>query len=175
MTRQHPLVAASPLAAAALGVAAALLLHGCGKPETSPAVAPREVAAPSVSVPDPYSLPPSDPYDLPVSDVPIEGLVCVVQFAFDHHNVPDHQAQRLDDLASWLLASRENVTVQGHADSRGPSSYNTLLGLRRAQAVRDYLVREGVPEWRIVDAGSAGESAPVDGHAANRRAEVYIY
>jgi OmpA-OmpF porin, OOP family len=66
------------------------------------------------------------------------------------------------------------VEMQGHTDSSGADEYNMKLSERRAQAVRDYLVSQGVPA-RQVDARGYGETQPVadnstaEGRARNRR------
>jgi peptidoglycan-associated lipoprotein len=54
--------------------------------------------------------------------------------------------KNVDWMRRWTSTQ---VTVEGHADSRGSSEYNLALGSRRATAVRDYLVSLGVPTGRI--------------------------
>jgi OOP family OmpA-OmpF porin len=71
------------------------------------------------------------------------------------------------------------IIVTGHADTSGPPAYNMALSLRRANAVRDALVREGVPAAAITVVGK-GESEPLvrtgDGvrEPQNRRVEIVI-
>ena len=68
-------------------------------------------------------------------------------------------------------------TATGHTDTSGPESYNMALSLRRANAVKDALVRDGVPAQAIVVIGK-GESQPLtptgDGvrEPQNRRVEI---
>jgi outer membrane protein OmpA-like peptidoglycan-associated protein len=68
------------------------------------------------------------------------------------------------------------VEVQGHTDNRGSDSYNLDLSHRRAGAVRDYLIAQGIPPARLTSQGY-GESRPIEsnrtntGRAANRRVE----
>jgi len=70
-----------------------------------------------------------------------------------------------------------NIEVGGHCDSDGSDAYNLKLSDRRAKAVRDYLVKMGVPATRMTARGY-GESQPVEdnatkeGRAANRRVEL---
>ena len=65
-------------------------------------------------------------------------------------------------------------TIAGHTDSVGPEAYNQQLSERRAQAVKDYLVANGVPAQEFSVVGY-GESMPIasndtdEGRAANRR------
>ena len=67
--------------------------------------------------------------------------------------------------------------VEGHTDSVGNDSYNQKLSEKRAGAVRDYLVRQGIESSRITVRGY-GESRPVatnateEGRAQNRRADI---
>ena len=52
------------------------------------------------------------------------------------------------------------VTVEGHADSRGSAEYNLALGTRRAESVKSYLVNLGVPAARLTVI-SKGKEQPV--------------
>jgi OOP family OmpA-OmpF porin len=69
------------------------------------------------------------------------------------------------------------VSVEGHTDSVGSDAYNERLSERRAHAVKDYLVHQGIDASRISTVGY-GEAKPVasnkteSGRAQNRRAEI---
>jgi outer membrane protein OmpA-like peptidoglycan-associated protein len=69
--------------------------------------------------------------------------------------------------------------VTGHADRSGSDAYNMALSLRRANAVKDQLVREGIAANQIVVVGR-GESQPLvptaDGvrEPQNRRVEIVL-
>jgi outer membrane protein OmpA-like peptidoglycan-associated protein len=86
----------------------------------------------------------------------------------------------LDGVVKWL---RENPTltveVRGHTDSEGSPENNIILSQRRAEAVRDYLVKEGIDPTRL-SAKGMGKNAPVadnasqKGKAQNRRIEFYV-
>jgi len=71
------------------------------------------------------------------------------------------------------------ITVEGHTDSTGTTNYNQKLSERRADAVRDQLLRDGVPASRVSVKGY-GESAPVadnatpEGRQSNRRVQLEI-
>lgn len=71
------------------------------------------------------------------------------------------------------------ITVEGHTDSTGTSEYNQKLSESRADAVRDMLMRDGVPASRLSSKGY-GESAPIadnstpDGRQLNRRVQLEI-
>ena len=66
------------------------------------------------------------------------------------------------------------IEVGGHTDTRGSEAYNLRLSERRAQAVTDELIRNGVLAQRI-NAVGYGESRPISAdHAMNRRVEITI-
>ncbi|MDQ0313966.1 peptidoglycan-associated lipoprotein Pal [Amorphus orientalis] len=67
----------------------------------------------------------------------------------------------LDKQAQWLQRyNRYTVTIEGHADERGTREYNLALGARRASAVRNYLVAQGVAPNRTKTI-SYGKERPV--------------
>ncbi len=84
----------------------------------------------------------------------------------------------LDKLAQGLDAGMQ-MHVIGHTDDTGSDAVNNPLSLDRAEAVRDYLSRHGVPASRIQVEGR-GEREPVAtnttpaGRAMNRRVEIYL-
>lgn len=86
----------------------------------------------------------------------------------------------LDGIADLLIAnSSSRIEVSGHTDSQGSESSNQSLSERRAAAVKDYLVRRGVPASMLTVVGY-GELRPVatndtaDGRARNRRIEFRV-
>lgn len=86
----------------------------------------------------------------------------------------------LSKLAAFLNQYQERtVAIEGHTDSVGTEEYNVDLSQRRADAVKSYLVNQGVNSMRITTAGK-GEDAPVAdnttaaGRQQNRRVEVII-
>jgi outer membrane protein OmpA-like peptidoglycan-associated protein len=85
----------------------------------------------------------------------------------------------LDKLANRVKTSSEKVSITGHADNVGSDETNSRLSRKRAEKVRDILVRKGVsPDQITVD--FKGESQPVasndteTGRQENRRAEVRL-
>ena len=89
-------------------------------------------------------------------------------------------AERIKELQEKKDAEITEVRFIGHTDSVGPEEYNQQLSVRRAQAVKDYVVKEfGADPGRIMVSGE-GESNPVadnstrEGRAKNRRVEVII-
>lgn len=103
-----------------------------------------------------------------------------VFFAFDKFNIDPDQKKTLDRQAAWLKANNgTTITVEGHCDERGTREYNLALGERRANAVKDYLVVQGINASRIKTV-SYGEERPValgsdeTAWAQNRRAVTVV-
>ncbi len=73
-----------------------------------------------------------------------------VFFNFDDAMIRADQRTALKEDFAWLKAHPEvKLTIAGHCDERGTEEYNLALGERRAQAVKDYLVAEGIAADRI--------------------------
>ena len=85
----------------------------------------------------------------------------VIYFATDS-SVLDAEAQAtLRRQAGWLMDHpARSAVIEGHADERGTREYNLALGARRASAVRNFLVAEGVPAGRL-RAVTFGKERPV--------------
>ncbi len=86
----------------------------------------------------------------------------------------------LEEAHKALVASPDvQVEISGHTDSVGSDEYNRALSLRRAQAVKDWLVQKGIAGNRLKTVGK-GETEPVasndtaEGRAENRRIEFYV-
>jgi outer membrane protein OmpA-like peptidoglycan-associated protein len=100
------------------------------------------------------------------------------QFDFNRAEIKPAGRDILDGAVKTLRDNpRLNVVVEGHTDSVGNDAYNQKLSERRAKAVRDYLVRQGIDGSRITARGY-GKSKPVatnateEGRAQNRRADI---
>lgn len=105
-----------------------------------------------------------------------------VNFAFDSSKVEATEKDELESLSRVLKARDQEIMgirVEGHADERGERDYNQALSERRAEAVKEKLVEEGVTESKITTIGH-GEDRPKDaGHneeawAKNRRTEIIV-
>jgi len=73
-----------------------------------------------------------------------------VFFAFDKSDLSADSRRTLERQAAWLKQwSNQRLTVEGHCDERGTREYNLALGERRANAVKDYLVAQGVSASRL--------------------------
>jgi peptidoglycan-associated lipoprotein len=103
-----------------------------------------------------------------------------VHFAFDSSVLSSEAKNRLEKQAQWLLAHPVIMaTIEGHCDERGSREYNNALGLRRAEAVRNFLITRGVGHERLATV-SYGKDKPeaashnIDAWKLNRRAVSVI-
>jgi len=112
------------------------------------------------------------------------GLVMTLQegvlFEHDKAELKSGAMRSLEPLITFLREhSDRTLLIEGYTDSTGSDSYNSDLSQRRAEAVRGFLVSNGVSADRIVARGY-GESYPVTtntteaGRQQNRRVEVVI-
>ncbi|HZQ01320.1 MAG TPA: peptidoglycan-associated lipoprotein Pal [Reyranella sp.] len=73
-----------------------------------------------------------------------------VYFDFDQSTVRPDGRPTLDKQAAWLKKyGNYQITIEGKCDERGTREYNLALGERRANAVRQYLIAQGLPAARI--------------------------
>jgi len=104
-----------------------------------------------------------------------------VKFMADSAKLSPEAEQRLTAFAEKLKSDNRNVylEIQGHTDARGPDSLNQRLGEERAEAVRVFMNRHGVPLNRMATI-SYGKKDPVadnktrDGRAQNRRVVLVV-
>jgi peptidoglycan-associated lipoprotein len=79
-----------------------------------------------------------------------EGRMRDIYFAFDSWSISSEGATYLEEDAQWLHANpTKALTIEGHCDQRGTQDYNLVLGKKRAEAAREYLVNLGVQAHRI--------------------------
>jgi outer membrane protein OmpA-like peptidoglycan-associated protein len=103
-----------------------------------------------------------------------------VLFDVDQADLKPGGMQQLTRVAEFLRQNLDrNVLVEGHTDSTAPDSYNLALSQRRANAVEEFLITQGVEPTRIVATGY-GEQLPIAsndtaaGRQANRRVELVV-
>src|SRR6476619_4177673 len=73
-----------------------------------------------------------------------------VYFDTDMSNIREDGRSTLAKQAEWLKKyTNYPITIEGKCDERGTREYNLALGERRANAVRQYLVAQGIPANRI--------------------------
>lgn len=103
-----------------------------------------------------------------------------VLFAVDQSTLDTTARLTLDGQVAWLNANPEfTVLIEGHADEQGTREYNIALGGRRANAVQEYLVSQGVSSGRI-RVISYGKERPIEicsdesCYSQNRRAVTVV-
>jgi outer membrane protein OmpA-like peptidoglycan-associated protein len=118
--------------------------------------------------------PPQDPPPPPVIRTPVESTVL---FEFDKATLsPEGRAALNEVVADLKNFPEDTVTVEGHTDSTGSDAYNMALSERRAMAVVNYLVSQGIDRSRIT-AEWFGESRPAvpNDTPANRKLNRRVY
>jgi len=101
-----------------------------------------------------------------------------LKFEFDKADLRPEDRELLSRIAGIILTSHDyTISVNGHTDDVGSDAYNQALSERRAQAVRDYLVKAGLPA-QILSVQGHGKSLPLvrgtseAARAKNRRVEL---
>ena len=101
-------------------------------------------------------------------------------FDFDKSVLKPEGKAKLDDLVGKIKGiNLEVIIAVGHTDSVGSDAYNQKLSVRRAEAVKAYLVSKGIEKNRVYTEGK-GEKQPVadnktkEGRAKNRRVEIEV-
>jgi len=101
-----------------------------------------------------------------------------VHFDFNKSNIRPGDAAVLDEAASTLKANPGiDIDVNGYCDSIGKVNYNLALSERRADAVVDYLVKDGIDSARLHPHGYGktdfvATNDTAEGRAQNRRVEL---
>ncbi|MFN4879666.1 MAG: OmpA family protein [Flavobacteriia bacterium] len=103
-----------------------------------------------------------------------------VQFEKNKNKLLRSSVPQLNELVAYLLQNKEvSAEIIGHTDADGDAEANRILSQKRAEAVRQYLIQNGIQAWRIKATGK-GESEPLtenntaEGRAMNRRVEVKL-
>ena len=136
--------------------------------------------APKAEPAAPAAAPAPAPAPAPVVSSTKVTLLADALFDFDKSVIKPEGAAKLNDLSSKLKAvTVEVIIVIGHTDNIGSLAYNKKLSLKRAEAVKAYLVKNGVEASRVYTEGKAFSEPVADnktaaGRALNRRAIVEV-
>ncbi len=142
-------------------------------PAPAPAAAPKAAPAPAPKAAAPAPAP------APAAATKVTYAADTF-FDFDKSVLKADGKAKLDDLAGKVKAiNLEVIIAVGHTDSVGADAYNQKLSVKRADAVKAYLVSKGIEKNRVYTEGK-GESQPVAdnktdaGRAKNRRVEIEV-
>ncbi len=140
-------------------------------PAPAPRAAPAPAPAPRAAAPAPAPQPPAATKVTYASDAFFDFNKAVVK--------PEGKA-KLDDLVGKVKGvNLEVIIAVGHTDAVGADAYNQALSVKRAEAVKAYLVSKGIEKNRVYTEGK-GEKQPVadnktaEGRAKNRRVEIEV-
>jgi OOP family OmpA-OmpF porin len=161
-------------------LASVSLVYKMGRPAARAVIYTPPPAAEPVPPPAPpvVETPPPPPPPVPVSEK--VSFAAESLFDFDKALVKPDGKSALDALLVKLQGMNPEVMITvGHTDAVGSDAYNQKLSLRRANAVKAYLVSQGVDPARVYTEGK-GESQPTadnrtaEGRAKNRRVTVEV-
>ena len=174
----------SPFKTTAIVVAAVAMIAAAGCTRRTPPPTPVDPGTPSQ---------PTTPTGPSVPTGPVTGAVIPgsvrdftinvgdrVYFDFDSYSIRSDASRILAAQAGWLSRYPQvQIRIEGNADERGTREYNLALGARRAEAVRSFLIANGIPASRI-DTISYGKERPIafvsneQAWAQNRNAHTTI-
>ena len=127
-----------------------------------------------------YKFTAAPPPPPPPAAAPVAPPSFMVFFDWDRANLSDQALTTIRQAANaYKQKGNARVTATGHTDTSGTEAYNMALSLRRANAVKDALVREGVPATNIsvLGRGEQGllvQTGPNVREPQNRRVEIVI-
>ncbi len=165
-------------ATAAAGCDGAIAAPKAAAPAPAPApraAAPAPAPAPRAAAPAPAARPAPPPAAATKVTYAADTF-----FDFDKSVLKADGKAKLDDLAGKVKAiNLEVIIAVGHTDSAGSDAYNQKLSVKRADAVKAYLITKGIEKNRVYTEGK-GEKQPVAdnktdaGRSKNRRVEIEV-
>ncbi len=117
----------------------------------------------------------------PAPAPPPERLTLHINFDTDKADIRPADIPELQKAVEFVKRYPDRkISIEGHTDNVGSATYNQGLSERRAAAVKDYLLKNGVPDGSRITTVGYGESKPVadnataSGRFQNRRVEVIV-
>lgn len=87
-----------------------------------------------------------------------------VYFEFDSSDITEAAQANLKNMADALKKlSQAKIQIEGNSDDRGSNEYNIALGERRANAIKDFLLKQGVQAEKLVTVSRGEENPAVEG------------
>jgi OOP family OmpA-OmpF porin len=147
-------------------------------------VKPEPTPKPVPPAPKPEPTPPPPP---PPPTKVIDRLTLHVNFDFDKSDIRKADEAELKKAIDFVKKyPHAKVELEGHTDGKGTEQYNQKLSEKRAEAVKQYLIKAGAVDKARISAKGYGKSKPIapnktekgkdnpEGRAKNRRVEILI-
>jgi peptidoglycan-associated lipoprotein len=112
--------------------------------------------------------------------IPIDKIIKDAFYDYDQYNIrPDAQTALIEDARALKEYPKVRITIEGYCDERGSEKYNLALGDMRANAAKEFLVKQGVDSSRIDTISYGKEQSFCEEHnegcwQQNRRAHLVI-
>jgi len=173
----------------AVGVAgfSAMLIQGCKREQpadttdnSTPTIDTNTAVAADTNAPTMDTNPPVVTPPVAMAPPVVAPPSFMVFFDWDRSNLSQQALTTIQQAANAFKAKgNARIVATGHTDTSGPESYNMALSLRRANAVKDALVRDGVPAQAISVIGMGEKGLLVQTgdnvrEPQNRRVEIVI-
>lgn len=108
----------------------------------------------------------------------VSKLAMQIMFALNSYLIDPSSYAGLDNVAKGIAPYQTTIMIEGHTDASGSPEYNLRLSQKRAEAVRDYLIKKGITADRLIPIGLASTRLfnKNDPYAAsNRRVQFSLY
>jgi outer membrane protein OmpA-like peptidoglycan-associated protein len=119
-----------------------------------------------------------------IEALPAENIKINVFYEFNSSKITEESKNSLDTISNLMLKLPNiSLLVSAHTDNKGSDTYNQTLSQKRANNIKDYLIKKGIEKSRI-EAKGLGETMPIapnenpdgsdnpDGRTKNRRTEI---